>query len=410
VAERLVQAQQTAAILTTFNEVDLHAVMDIRNRYRDAFEKKYGARLGFMSFFVKAAVEALQQFPIVNASVDGQDIIYHGYYDIGIAVSSPRGLVVPILKNCDQLSFGEIEKAIVDFGQRAREGGLSYEELSGGTFTITNGGVFGSLLSTPILNPPQSAILGMHKIQDRPMVENGQIVIRPMMYVALSSRRWRIPRGCCCRSDGGPGSDPLPRRQRGQPARDQVRGAQGLGDAAVYRETPHQYLRPGEVDPRALDVDPRHRLRGSGPLHQTPLARPARHGTEQGLPHGIPIRPVPRHHEHRQPEPPVQRVDVDHVEARERDALQQHGLQVVPEPACLDQPGDGPGGIGPVPAHPSAQHAVEPQIGEHGADQVHVAPVSGEEGAVVETDHVAQGAGHGSASSRARRRWAFSVA
>ncbi len=186
VAERLVQAQQTAAILTTFNEVDLHAVMDIRNRYRDAFEKKYGARLGFMSFFVKAAVEALQQFPIVNASVDGQDIIYHGYYDIGIAVSSPRGLVVPILKNCDQLSFGEIEKAIVDFGQRAREGGLSYEELSGGTFTITNGGVFGSLLSTPILNPPQSAILGMHKIQDRPMVENGQIVIRPMMYVALS--------------------------------------------------------------------------------------------------------------------------------------------------------------------------------------------------------------------------------
>ena len=186
VAERLVQAQQTAAILTTFNEVNLQAVSELRVRYRDGFEKKHGVRLGFMSFFVKAAVEALKQFPIVNASVDGQDIIYHGYYDIGIAVSSPRGLVVPILKNCDQLGFGEIEKAIGDFGTRAREGGLSYEELSGGTFTITNGGVFGSLVSTPILNPPQSAILGMHKIQDRPVAENGQVVIRPMMYLALS--------------------------------------------------------------------------------------------------------------------------------------------------------------------------------------------------------------------------------
>jgi 2-oxoglutarate dehydrogenase E2 component (dihydrolipoamide succinyltransferase) len=186
IAERLVQAQQTAAILTTFNEVNLQAVNEIRSRYREGFEKKHGVRLGFMSFFIKAVVEALQQFPIINASVDGQDILYHGYYDIGVAVSSPRGLVVPILKNCDQLSFGEIEKAIMDFGQRAREGGLSYEELSGGTFTITNGGVFGSLLSTPILNPPQSAILGMHKVQDRPMVENGQILIRPMMYLALS--------------------------------------------------------------------------------------------------------------------------------------------------------------------------------------------------------------------------------
>ena len=186
VAERLVQAQQTAAILTTFNEVNLRAVSELRVRYRDAFEKKHGVRLGFMSFFVKAAVEALKQFPIVNASVDGQDIIYHGYYDIGIAVSSPRGLVVPILKNCDQLGFDEIEKAIGDFGTRAREGGLSYEELSGGTFTITNGGVFGSLVSTPILNPPQSAILGLHKIQDRPVAENGQVVIRPMMYLALS--------------------------------------------------------------------------------------------------------------------------------------------------------------------------------------------------------------------------------
>jgi 2-oxoglutarate dehydrogenase E2 component (dihydrolipoamide succinyltransferase) len=186
IAERLVQAQQTAAILTTFNEVNLKAVMDLRRRYKDAFERQHEVRLGLMSFFVKAAVEALQRFPVVNASVDDNEIIYHGYYDIGIAVSSPRGLVVPILRNCDKLTFSEIEKGIGEFGRKAKDGSLSYEELSGGTFSITNGGVFGSLVSTPILNPPQSAILGMHKIQERPMVENGEIVIRPMMYLALS--------------------------------------------------------------------------------------------------------------------------------------------------------------------------------------------------------------------------------
>ncbi|MGA7983227.1 MAG: 2-oxoglutarate dehydrogenase complex dihydrolipoyllysine-residue succinyltransferase [Chromatiaceae bacterium] len=186
VAERLVQAQQSAAILTTFNEVNMQAVMDLRLTYRDQFEKTYGVRLGFMSFFVKAAVEALQRFPIVNASVDGSDIIYHGYYDIGIAVSSPRGLVVPILRNCDQLTMADIEQGVVEFGRKAKDGTLSFEELTGGTFSITNGGVFGSLLSTPILNPPQSAILGMHKIQERPMAEKGQIVVRPMMYLALS--------------------------------------------------------------------------------------------------------------------------------------------------------------------------------------------------------------------------------
>lgn len=186
IAQRLVQAQQTAAILTTFNEVDMQPVMALRNRYKDKFEKEHGARLGFMSFFVKASVEALKRFPAVNGSIDGSDIIYHGYYDIGIAVSSPRGLVVPILRNADQLSFAEVENTIADFGQRAKSGGLAMEDLTGGTFSITNGGVFGSLVSTPILNPPQSAILGMHKIQERPMVENGQIVIRPMMYLALS--------------------------------------------------------------------------------------------------------------------------------------------------------------------------------------------------------------------------------
>ncbi len=186
VAERLVQAQQTAAMLTTFNEVDLTGVMALRNKYKDQFEKTHGSRLGFMSFFVKAAVDALQRFPIVNASVDGADIIYHGYYDIGIAVSSPRGLVVPILRNCDQLTMADIEGGIADFGRKAKDGSLSFEDLTGGTFTITNGGVFGSLLSTPILNPPQSAILGMHKVQERPVVEKGQIVIRPMMYLALS--------------------------------------------------------------------------------------------------------------------------------------------------------------------------------------------------------------------------------
>lgn len=186
VAERLVQAQQTAAILSTFNEVNMRAVMDLRLTYKDQFEKTHGVRLGFMSFFVKAAVEALQRFPIINASVDEGDIIYHGYYDIGIAVSSPRGLVVPILRNCDQLTMADVEQGIVEFGRKAKDGTLSFEELTGGTFSITNGGVFGSLLSTPILNPPQSAILGMHKIQERPIVENGQVVVRPMMYLALS--------------------------------------------------------------------------------------------------------------------------------------------------------------------------------------------------------------------------------
>ncbi len=186
VAERLVQAQQTAAILTTFNEVDMQPIMELRNRYKDQFEKAHGVRMGFMSFFVKGAVEALRRFPIVNASVDGADIIYHGYYDIGIAVSSPRGLVVPILRNCDQLTMAGVEQGITDFGRKAKDGSLSFEDLTGGTFTITNGGVFGSLLSTPILNPPQSAILGMHKIQERPMVVQGQIVARPMMYLALS--------------------------------------------------------------------------------------------------------------------------------------------------------------------------------------------------------------------------------
>ena len=186
VAERLVQAQQTAAILTTFNEVDMQPIMDLRNKYKEPFEKTHNVRMGFMSFFVKAAVEALRRFPIINASVDGGDIIYHGYYDIGIAVSSPRGLVVPILRNCDQLSMAEVEQGIAEFGRKAKEGSLSFEDLTGGTFSITNGGVFGSLLSTPILNPPQSAILGMHKIQERPMVVKGQIVARPMMYLALS--------------------------------------------------------------------------------------------------------------------------------------------------------------------------------------------------------------------------------
>jgi 2-oxoglutarate dehydrogenase E2 component (dihydrolipoamide succinyltransferase) len=186
IAERLLQAQQNAAILTTFNEVNLKRVMELRRRYRDSFEHKHGIRLGFMSFFVKACVEALQQFPIVNASVDGQDIIYHGYFDIGIAVSSPRGLVVPILRDADRLEFAQIEKSIHEFGEKAEMGTLSIEELSGGTFSISNGGVFGSMLSTPILNPPQSAILGMHAIQDRATVEKGQIVIRPMMYLALS--------------------------------------------------------------------------------------------------------------------------------------------------------------------------------------------------------------------------------
>ena len=186
IAERLIQAQSTAAMLTTFNEVDLKAVNELRARYKERFEKEHGARLGFMSFFVKACVAALRRFPVVNASVDGNDVVYHEFYDIGVAVSTERGLVVPVLRNADGLSFGEIERAVVGYAGRAREGQLTLDELTGGTFTITNGGVFGSLLSTPILNMPQSAILGMHKIQDRPVVVDGQVVVRPMMYLALS--------------------------------------------------------------------------------------------------------------------------------------------------------------------------------------------------------------------------------
>lgn len=186
VAERLIQSQTENAILTTFNEVNMQAVIDLRKKYKDVFEKEHGVKLGFMSFFVKAAVAALKRYPIVNASVDGKDIIYHGYFDIGIAVGSPRGLVVPILRNVDQLSIAEIEKQIADFGQRAQAGKLGLEELTGGTFSISNGGVFGSMLSTPIINPPQSAILGVHATKERPVVENGQIVIRPINFLALS--------------------------------------------------------------------------------------------------------------------------------------------------------------------------------------------------------------------------------
>jgi len=186
IAERLLQAQQNAAMLTTFNEVNLKAVIDLRNQYKERFEAKHNVKLGFMSFFVKASIEALKRFPAINASIDGNDIIYHGYYDIGIAVTTPRGLIVPILRDADQLDFAGIEKGIQDFGSKARNGSISVEDLSGGTFTITNGGIFGSMLSTPILNPPQCAILGMHAIKDRPVVENGEIVIRPIMYLALS--------------------------------------------------------------------------------------------------------------------------------------------------------------------------------------------------------------------------------
>jgi len=186
VAQRLVESQATAAILTTFNEINMQPVMDMRNRHKEKFEKEHGVKLGFMSFFVKAAVHALKKFPVVNASVDGNDIVYHGYFDVGIAVGSPRGLVVPILRNCDQLSFADVEKQITDFGKRAQDGKLTIEELTGGTFSISNGGVFGSMLSTPIINPPQSAILGVHATKDRPVVENAQIVIRPMNYLALS--------------------------------------------------------------------------------------------------------------------------------------------------------------------------------------------------------------------------------
>jgi 2-oxoglutarate dehydrogenase E2 component (dihydrolipoamide succinyltransferase) len=186
IAERLLQSQQNAAILTTFNEVNMQPVMELRNKYKDAFEKKHGIKLGFSSFFVKAAVLALQKFPIVNASVDGTDIIYHGYFDIGMAIGSERGLVVPIIRDADKLSLADIEKQIADFGARAKIGKLTMEELTGGTFSVSNGGVFGSMLSTPIINPPQAAILGIHATKDRPVVENGQIVIRPMNYLALS--------------------------------------------------------------------------------------------------------------------------------------------------------------------------------------------------------------------------------
>jgi 2-oxoglutarate dehydrogenase E2 component (dihydrolipoamide succinyltransferase) len=186
VAERLLQSQATNAILTTFNEVNMAPVMELRKKYQDKFEKEHGIRLGFMSFFVKAAVAALKKYPVINASIDGNDIVYHGYFDIGIAVGSPRGLVVPILRNADQLSIAQIEKKIAEFGAKAKDGKLSIEELTGGTFSISNGGVFGSMLSTPIINPPQSAILGIHATKDRPVVENGQIVIRPINYLAMS--------------------------------------------------------------------------------------------------------------------------------------------------------------------------------------------------------------------------------
>ncbi len=186
VAERLLQSQSTNAILTTFNEVNMAPVMDMRKKFQDAFTKEHGVKIGFMSFFVKAAVHALKKYPVLNASVDGNDIVYHGYFDIGIAVGSPRGLVVPILRNADQMSFADIEKKIAEFGQKAKDGKLGIEEMTGGTFSISNGGTFGSMLSTPIINPPQSAILGVHATKDRAVVENGQIVIRPMNYLAMS--------------------------------------------------------------------------------------------------------------------------------------------------------------------------------------------------------------------------------
>ncbi|KDN14076.1 dihydrolipoamide succinyltransferase [Snodgrassella communis] len=186
VAERLLQSQHENAILTTFNEVNMKPVMDLRNRYKDQFQKEYGVKLGFMSFFVKAAVAALKKYPVVNASIDGTDVVYHGYFDIGIAIGSPRGLVVPILRDADQMSIADIEQAIHDYAVKAKDGKLALEDLTGGTFSITNGGTFGSMMSTPIINPPQSAILGMHATKERAVVENGQVVVRPMMYLALS--------------------------------------------------------------------------------------------------------------------------------------------------------------------------------------------------------------------------------
>ena len=186
IAERLVQSQSTNAILTTFNEVNMKPVMDLRAKFKDQFEKTHGVKLGFMSFFVKAAVHALKKYPVINASVDGNDIVYHGYFDIGIAVGSPRGLVVPILRNADQMSLADIEKKIAEFGKKAQDGKLTLDDLTGGTFSISNGGTFGSMLSTPIINPPQSAILGVHATKDRAVVENGQVVVRPMNYLAMS--------------------------------------------------------------------------------------------------------------------------------------------------------------------------------------------------------------------------------
>jgi 2-oxoglutarate dehydrogenase E2 component (dihydrolipoamide succinyltransferase) len=186
IAERLLESQSTNAILTTFNEVNMQPVMDLRNKYKDKFEKEHGVKMGFMSFFVKAAVAALKKYPVLNASIDGNDVVYHGYFDIGIAVGSPRGLVVPILRNVDQMNIAEIEKKIGEFGQKAKDGKLTLDELTGGTFSISNGGVFGSMLSTPIINPPQSAILGVHATKDRAVVENGQVVVRPINYLAMS--------------------------------------------------------------------------------------------------------------------------------------------------------------------------------------------------------------------------------
>jgi 2-oxoglutarate dehydrogenase E2 component (dihydrolipoamide succinyltransferase) len=186
IAERLVEAQQTAAMLTTFNEVDMSAVMALRKRYQEDFQDKYGIKLGFMSFFVKASIEALRRFPVLNASLDGTDIVYHEYFDIGVAVSTERGLMVPIIRDAESRSYAEIEKTITDFGERARNGAINMDELTGGTFTITNGGIFGSLMSTPILNPPQSGILGMHQIQPRPVAVDGEVQVLPMMYIALT--------------------------------------------------------------------------------------------------------------------------------------------------------------------------------------------------------------------------------
>ena len=186
VAERLLQSQSTNAILTTFNEINMAPVMEMRKRFQERFEKEHGTKIGFMSFFVKAAVHALKKFPVLNASVDGNDIVYHGYFDIGIAVGSPRGLVVPVLRNADQMSFADVEKKISEFGQKAKDGKLGIDDLTGGTFSISNGGTFGSMLSTPIINPPQSAILGVHATKDRAVVENGQVVVRPMNYLAMS--------------------------------------------------------------------------------------------------------------------------------------------------------------------------------------------------------------------------------